>query len=299
MRAGAPTPAAGAARFPVCLRGSRRWPEDGIGEEIRVSPMQQERRSGHRTHLPGASVVYESARHEPRDADIVDLGAGGLFIPAVAPLPRGTRLALEIRLSRGGPAWPALGRVTWTRTSASPGRPAGMGVKLVDVDDAALEAIQRAIGPAAPARERTVRGIGLTTPPAAWVAKAGAAEAPRTATRRTRTRGRAMAAALLVAAIAAGVLGVMQGRIPWWHGRVAAAGTTPVTSAVVMPALPSVDAPPAAAAPVATAATSAAPPRAPASATMSPSKPTARSPRWRAWAAPPKRSGTVPSDNPY
>jgi hypothetical protein len=259
--------------------------------------MQQERRSGHRTHLPGAHVVYESARHEPREADLLDVGAGGLFIPAVTPLPRGTRLALEIRLSRSGPSWPALGRVVWTR-AAAPGRPGGMGVKIVDIDDAALEAIRRAIGPAAPARERTVRGIGLSTPPAAWVA---------TKTGRNG-RGRVVAAALVAAAVAAGALGVMQGRIPTWLGRTATAGTAAVTTTAETSALGPVVAPPSApapsgiraggsAAPIATAAASSA--RSPAGASGGRSKPASPAPRSPAWTAAPRRSTGAPSDNPY
>jgi Tfp pilus assembly protein PilZ len=255
--------------------------------------MQQERRSGHRTRLPDASVVYESAHHEPRDAELLDLGTGGLFIPAVTPLPRGTRLALEIRLSRGGPSWPALGRVVWTRASGGAGRPSGMGVKIVDLDEAARAAIERAIGPAAPARERTVRGIGIATPPAAWVAKGRSPER----TERTK-RGRVVAAALVVAAAAAAVLGMMQSK-----GQRAQASLPPApTSMEVAPAAVSVSEPaPSVVASVATTAT-----QPPASTAVAPRTPTGRGartgsrpPAWRAWTPTPKRTVTSPSDNPY
>lgn len=257
--------------------------------------MQQERRKARRTRFPGASVVYESTRHEPREAELVDIGTGGLFIPAVIPLPRGTRLAMEIRLTRGGPSWAALGRVMWTRVSPVAGRPSGMGIKIVDLDEAAVEAIERAIGPAAPARERTVRGIGTPTPPAVWVAKGPAA--------RRRGRGGAMAAALLVAAVVAATLGAMQ----WWsrgmQERMAAAGT-----AVVQPRPPApAETPPAVSAPAPGAgggtAASTSPavsstevvPRAPAST----SKPASRPAPWRAWTAPPKPGRAASGDNPY
>jgi hypothetical protein len=236
-------------------------------------------------------VVYESTRHEPREAELFDIGTKGLFIPAVAPVPRGTRLAMEIRLSREGPSWGALGRVVWTRTSPAAGRPSGMGIKILDMDEAGVEAIERAIGPAAPARERTVRGIGTPTPPAVWVAK-GKSRA------RGKGRGRAMAAALLVAAAAA-TLGVMQWRIRGMQERAGAAVVQPPPPArAETPHAVSVW--PASAgggtAEGATTVTSSMEvPRAP----VTTSTPASHPAPWRASPATPKRTVAASSDNPY
>lgn len=236
-------------------------------------------------------MVYESTRHEPREAELVDIGTGGLFIPAVSPLPRGTRLAMEIRLSRGGPSWSALGRVVWTRESPAAGRPSGMGIKIVDLDEAALEAIRAAIGPAAPARERTVRGIGTPTPATVWVAKGPAA--------RSR-RGRALASALLVAAMAAATLGAIQ----WRRHLVTPSPVVAAATAVVQPPPPALaEIPPAVPAVPAAAmvsATTAAPATAVAPATpASTSKPASRAVPWWARTRSPKRAAPAPSDNPY
>jgi Tfp pilus assembly protein PilZ len=295
--------------------------------------MQQERRNRHRTRLPGAHVVYESARHEPHEAELHDLGTGGLFVPAATPLPRGTRLAMELRLTPGGPSWAALGRVVWTRASAAPGRPSGMGVKLVDVDEAAVAAIERAIGPAPPGREETVRGIGAPTPHAAWVAKVATAVPKEVATTvakqvaasngnagSARGRWRATAAALLVAAAAA-TLGVIEGRIPALKGRAAAAAMMAEARVAAAPAPAPPPAPPEPAPPSLptppiqpTQAESTPPDPGAASspaasvrdipAVVAPGQAAASRPTWRpapgrAWAPRPKRPVPAASDNPY
>jgi hypothetical protein len=246
--------------------------------------MQQERRRAPRTRLPDASVVYESTRHEPRDAELLDIGTGGLFIPAVTPLPRGTRLVMEICLGRGGPPWGALGRVTWTRARPIAGRPSGMGIKIVDIDEAAVAAIERAIGPAAPARERTVRGIGTLTPPAVWVAKGPAMK--RRGTRRGRAT--AMAAALLIAAVGAATLGAMQWRMRGTPWRAAPAETA---AAQPPPAVPA-ETPPAVSAPAASA-DDTTPTQVVPLVPATTGKPASRPAPWRAWSATPKRPGAV------
>lgn len=262
--------------------------------------MQQERRSAHRARLPGASVVYETTSHEPREAELFDIGTGGLFIPSVTPLPRGTRLVMEIRLSRGGPSWGALGRVMLTRARPAEGRPSGMGIRTVDIDHAAVEAIQRATGPAAPAREKTVRGIGTPTPPAVWVAKGRRAGA--TGGRRART-GTAMAAALFIAAAAAATLGVMQWRPRWATQRPTAAAMAAETASAATAATPAppapTEAPPAVSAAVTTTTATATEVVLPPSASASAGKPATHAPAWRGRAPSTKRASPAPGDNPY
>ncbi len=120
----------------------------------------------------------------------LDLGEGGIFVQ-VDKLPAvGSRLSLEIHLA-GEAAWTAGGRVIWVRSLTSKdGRPHGMGVAFVDVDDAGRAAITRVLardataGPGEglaakpPSRERTVLGVGLATPDHAVVGAPIVAVAP-------------------------------------------------------------------------------------------------------------------------
>jgi Tfp pilus assembly protein PilZ len=155
--------------------------------------MSQERRATPRARVPGTFVHCDGAAGEHIQADVLDLSAGGLFIPTPRPLAAGKRVTL--RLQVGGvsaPWWSALGRVIWVRESGKGGAPAGMGVKILDIEeDGAVEQIGRLVQERlttsvskikAPARERTVLGIGTaapapaTTPPPAAAAPARPAE---------------------------------------------------------------------------------------------------------------------------
>jgi Tfp pilus assembly protein PilZ len=145
--------------------------------------MAEERRKVRRVRVTDVKATYESATGERLHADVFDLGKGGLFLKASRPLPMGKRLSLEIKVAGESSTWSALGRIVWTRlVSAGPERPAGMGVKLIDVEDAVLDAIERLVEAraatdrgitpsasppprprtAAPVRERTVLGLGLS-----------------------------------------------------------------------------------------------------------------------------------------
>jgi uncharacterized protein (TIGR02266 family) len=146
--------------------------------------MADERRGGRRAPISGVRVTYEGATGAQIEAEVLDLATGGLFIRTEAPLSTGKRIALDLHiLGEPGP-WSALGRVVWSRPAAEPGRPAGMGVKLIDVDDATIDLIARlvetreptapgvgkvapvttapivSLGAAAPERERTLMGVG-------------------------------------------------------------------------------------------------------------------------------------------
>lgn len=245
--------------------------------------MQQERRNVHRTRVPGVHVTYESASEASEQADALDISSGGIFIPTTKPAPLGTRLAMEIRVGAAAPSWFALGRVVWTRETAGRARPSGMGVTLIDIDEALLDAIESAIASMAPEREKTVRGIGTPVPPVIASPK-----------RSSRGRRRAGPAVLLVAAVVTMALSVMNDRIPWLRLRSLAAASPPVTTA------PAIVAPSATPAPVslpAVSATTSASPRA--TATASASKPPSRPAPSRSWMTTPRRPTSPPNDNPY
>lgn len=156
--------------------------------------MADERRGGKRAPISGVKVTYEGATGARVDAEVLDLASGGLFIRTDSPLAAGKRIALDLSIVGEPGPWSALGRVIWSRPTAEPGRPAGMGVKLIDVDDATLEAIERLVDtreptapgvggepssrrppslkpapivvpPAAPDRERTLLGVGTGSEP--------------------------------------------------------------------------------------------------------------------------------------
>jgi uncharacterized protein (TIGR02266 family) len=133
----------------------------------------QERRAALRARVSGVLGTYDRAG-ERIEAEVLDLGRGGVFVATTKPVSIGKRLSLEIRFAEGA-TWGAVGRVVWTRDATSAGGPPGMGVKLIDVEDAAMEAIDRMVAvrgrseqraaPVAPIvsvapREKTVLGVG-------------------------------------------------------------------------------------------------------------------------------------------
>jgi uncharacterized protein (TIGR02266 family) len=139
--------------------------------------MAVERRKARRASIPGMRVAFEAAAGELAEADVLDVGTGGLFIRTAKPIAVGKRLSLEVAAVAGIAAWTALGRVVWTRDTGTKDAPPGMGVKLIDVDDVVVAAIDRAVearekartgAVAVPSRERTVLGLGAAgAPPAA------------------------------------------------------------------------------------------------------------------------------------
>jgi uncharacterized protein (TIGR02266 family) len=134
--------------------------------------MAEERRSARRVRLSGVRVTYESASGERVEADALDLGGGGVFVRTASPLAVGKRIALEIQVIGERDPWAAIGRVVWTRARGEGEKaPPGMGVKLIDADDAVIAAIARLVD----TRERTEPGVGKppSLPDAAPVAAAG------------------------------------------------------------------------------------------------------------------------------
>jgi uncharacterized protein (TIGR02266 family) len=255
--------------------------------------MQQERRNAHRAHIPGVKLTFESATDEPEEATALDISPDGIFIRTARPAAVGKRLAIELRLPADERSWSALGRVRWSRAGGDATRPSGMGVQLIDIDEAAFDAIRRALESLPPSRERTVRGIGVAAPPVV------SAVEPRPRRRRVEP------AALLVAAAVALVLSLTHDRIPWARIRTFAA--TPAMSTTAAPAsLPNVAPPPAASTSAAIVSTTAAVEPSTAAIRASPapsaapptSKPSRASPA-RSWATPRRRPTSSPNDNPY
>ena len=134
--------------------------------------MPDERREARRARLNGVCATFEGASGERQEADVADIGRGGLFLETDSPLSVGKRLSIEIQVPGESSAWPGLGRVVWSRSHDSGSAyPPGMGVKLIDVDDARSASIDelvlarapRVAGAAPvppPEREATIRGVG-------------------------------------------------------------------------------------------------------------------------------------------
>jgi len=119
--------------------------------------MPDDRRSATRTRLSGLHATYESADGVSQQADVFNLSRAGLFLETASQVPVGKRLSLEVHVTGEPAPWPALGRVIWTRPAyGGEGRPCGMGVKLIDVEDAVVEAIDRFVD----LREKTEPGLG-------------------------------------------------------------------------------------------------------------------------------------------
>jgi uncharacterized protein (TIGR02266 family) len=107
--------------------------------------MASERRTVRRAALPGVRATFEGAAGQRQQADVPNLGQGGLFLQTDSPLPVGKRLSLEIHVIGQPAPWSALARVVWARWLAGDEGPAGMGVKLIDVEDEVSEAIGRLV----------------------------------------------------------------------------------------------------------------------------------------------------------
>src|SRR5580658_3828588 len=138
--------------------------------------MPHDRRATRRIRTPGVRATYESAAGDPLEAEVLDIGKGGLFLRATHPIQVGKRMSFEIREAGGAATGSVLGRVIWVRAvDEGESRPRGVGVKFIDAEDDAMSAIDRLIEageradrgiakPTAPAREQTVLGVGVPEP---------------------------------------------------------------------------------------------------------------------------------------
>jgi|HubBroStandDraft_5_1064220.scaffolds.fasta_scaffold147956_1 Tfp pilus assembly protein PilZ len=104
--------------------------------------MPDERRTARRATLPGVRATFEGATGQQQQADVPNLARGGLFLETESPVPAGKRLSLEIHVIGQPAPWSALGRVAWARWLAGDDGPAGMGVKLIDIEDDVSDAIE-------------------------------------------------------------------------------------------------------------------------------------------------------------
>jgi uncharacterized protein (TIGR02266 family) len=115
--------------------------------------MPDERRTARRAILPGVRATFEGATGQQQQADVPNLGRGGLFLETESPVPAGKRLSLEIHVIGQPAPWSALGRVAWARWLAGDEGPAGMGIKLIDVEDevsSAIESLVERLSPVEP-----------------------------------------------------------------------------------------------------------------------------------------------------
>lgn len=107
-------------------------------------------------------AAYEDAAGRRAEAEVLDIGAGGMFVRCDRPVPAGKGLTIDVTGPGEGARWSALGRVVWVRSASSPEGPAGMGLRFVDAEQAMLARIEELVA----ARERTNPGTGGTKTPA-------------------------------------------------------------------------------------------------------------------------------------
>lgn len=105
--------------------------------------MSTEQRRGPRVPLE-VEVTLES-EHNFFTGVTANISEGGVFVATPAPPPVGTDVGFELLL--GGQRFLVIGVVCWIRDerAASPGAPAGCGVRFAHLEDGALDAIHRFI----------------------------------------------------------------------------------------------------------------------------------------------------------
>jgi hypothetical protein len=104
--------------------------------------MEKERRKARRVVVPGLRVACGSGVGGTSLERVLDVSSHGAFVCTENPSPLARRLWLDFQLSPGV-GWSAFGEVVWVRLRATHGAPAGMGVRLVNLEAAAVEAIER------------------------------------------------------------------------------------------------------------------------------------------------------------
>src|ERR1700677_2586362 len=88
--------------------------------------------------IVGLSVRFRSTTvDEFVEREALNVGAQGIYLQTGQPSPLDTLVQLQVRLASGQQIIAGLGRVVWTRDAAqaSAGRPPGMGVKFVKLDE--------------------------------------------------------------------------------------------------------------------------------------------------------------------
>lgn len=135
--------------------------------------MSDESRKDPRARIAGVRAEYDRG-DDASDDEVLNVGRGGAFIATSHPLAVGKLVHLDLTVPGDAHPLAATARVVWTRELAvNDDRPAGMGVKFIDVDEGAREVIGRMVreheatarpGAVAPARERTILGVGQPNP---------------------------------------------------------------------------------------------------------------------------------------
>jgi uncharacterized protein (TIGR02266 family) len=108
-----------------------------------------------------------------------DVSRGGIYIKTPSPFLPGTLLKFEIKIADDKAMLAGVGRVVWKRdaASATPDKPAGMGVKFIKVDEVSRRLIDRLIDSkgAIPSAYDAEEAEDVVTAPAPQVAPAPAA----------------------------------------------------------------------------------------------------------------------------
>ena len=74
-----------------------------------------------------------------------DISPGGVFIRSQKPLSKGSLLKIDFRLEDDSAVIQGVGRVVWTRDESTEGKPAGMGIKFIRLDENSKDNIQKII----------------------------------------------------------------------------------------------------------------------------------------------------------
>lgn len=129
--------------------------------EIVASPYGDVR-ANRRVRIALVSVRFAVAVSEYVVCDAFDLSRGGMFLKASRPPPVGRVIRFELRVVAEERPLVVIGRVMWTRAVADGElRPAGMGIKFIDVEPVAHDII----GGLVAVRQQTMHGIGEHAPP--------------------------------------------------------------------------------------------------------------------------------------
>jgi uncharacterized protein (TIGR02266 family) len=110
--------------------------------------MTQDTRKDRRVKIVSLNVRYKSATvDEFIENHALDVSRGGIYIKTANPFPPGTLLKFEIRLASDQAVIAGVGRVVWKRDAgtATPDRPAGMGVKFIKIDEPSKSVIDKLV----------------------------------------------------------------------------------------------------------------------------------------------------------
>ncbi len=157
--------------------------------------MSQDTRKDKRAQDTSIVVRYKSATvDEFIEHHAHDVSRGGIFVKTTTPFGPGTLLKFELRISDDKPLIAGVGRVVWKRDPAQvgEGRPSGMGVKFIKIDEPSRllidEVVNKAPGAGAsftngesrkePAHAPSPPSVVTSAPPIAALGRTPSAGAP-------------------------------------------------------------------------------------------------------------------------